>query len=262
MDHVFLIASTFCFLFGFAYTMVAIGRGQYHPSRLNLYAVLCGFALQTAFLYVRGQQLHRCPLTNSAEVLIFLSWSLVLFYFIVGSAYRVSLLGAFTSPLAFLFQFVALLLPASPLAKMGPTSDWLELHAALSVVAYGAFALAGIAGGMYLAQERQIKTHHLRKMFFLLPPIAELATVNRRLMFAGFALLSAGLFAGFAADVPVSSLKMVGGILIWAIYGALWICSRSSRVSPRVCAALSLAAFSIALGSLWGLNFITDKIHT
>jgi ABC-type uncharacterized transport system permease subunit len=38
-----------------------------------------------------------------------------------------------------------------------PPLPWLELHASISLIAYGAFALACIAGVMYLVQERQIK---------------------------------------------------------------------------------------------------------
>ena len=90
--------------------MHALGARVYKASRLNFFAILTGFLCQTAFLYLRGQTVGRCPLTSLFEVLIFLSWSTVLFYLLIGPAYRLSLLGAFTSPLAFLFQVGALLL--------------------------------------------------------------------------------------------------------------------------------------------------------
>jgi len=69
-----------------------------------------------------------------------------------------------------------------------PVNGWLELHAAISMVAYGAFALAGVAGVMYLAQERQLKTHHIRSIFYHMPPIRDLAVANGRLILTGFAL--------------------------------------------------------------------------
>ena len=68
MDRLLLIASTFCFLFGFAYTMHALGARVYRRSWLNFFAILTGFAGQTTFLYLRGAQLGRCPLTNLFEV--------------------------------------------------------------------------------------------------------------------------------------------------------------------------------------------------
>ena len=109
MDRLLLVISTFCFLLGFAYTMHSLGARVYQPSRLNFFAILTGFLCQTAFLYLRGQQVGRCPLTSRFEVLIFLTWSLVLFYLLIGPTYRLSLLGAFTSPLAFGLQVTALL---------------------------------------------------------------------------------------------------------------------------------------------------------
>ena len=163
MERLLLVLSTFCFLFGFAYTMYALGAKAYRHSRTNLIAILAGFLCQTAFLYVRGHALGRCPLTNLFEVLIFLSWSMVLFYLLIGPAYRLSLLGFFTSPLVFFLQIFALLTPWDAPATLRPAPNaWLELHTSMSIVAYGAFALAGVAGVMYLAQERQLKTRHLK----------------------------------------------------------------------------------------------------
>src|SRR5438067_4469372 len=102
MDRALLAAATFCFLLGFAYTLIALGAGRYRPSRFNFSAISLGFVFQTAFLFSRGHALGRCPLTNLFEVFIFLSWSMVLLYLLIGTGYRLSLLGAFTSPLVFL----------------------------------------------------------------------------------------------------------------------------------------------------------------
>src|SRR3954462_10636131 len=92
LDRFLLVISTFCFLLGFAYTMHALGARVYRPSRLNFFAILTGFLCQTGFLYLRGQRVGRSPLTSLFEVLIFLTWSLVLFYLLIGPAYRLSLL--------------------------------------------------------------------------------------------------------------------------------------------------------------------------
>lgn len=261
MDRLLLVISTFCFLFGFAYTMHALGARVYRHSRLNFFAIFTGFLFQTAFLYSRGGQLGRCPLTNLFEVLIFLSWSMVLFYLLIGPTYRLSLLGAFTSPLVFIFQVFALLTPGLDVpskAKAAPNA-WLELHAAISIVAYGAFALACVAGVMYLAQERQLKSHNIRSIFYHLPPIRDLAVANSRLVFTGFALLSVGIFAGFAmGNLQAHLLKISWSIGVWLLYGGILLAVFRHRVSGRRVAWLSVAAFSIVLCTLWGLNFIPE----
>src|SRR6478752_2332538 len=112
MDRWPLVLSTFCFLISFGWTMFSLGAGRHRPSKMNFWIISAGFICQTFFLYERGQTLGRCPLTNLFEVLIFLSWSMVLLYLLIGPAYRLSLLGAFTSPLVFIFQLIALLAPA------------------------------------------------------------------------------------------------------------------------------------------------------
>jgi ABC-type uncharacterized transport system permease subunit len=262
-DRVLLAASTFCFLLGFAYTMFVLGSGRFKPSRFNFGAMLGGFAFQTAFLVVRGHALNACPLTNLFEVLIFLSWSMVLLYFLVGTAYRVSLLGVFTSPLAFMFQTFALIAPLD--SPPGPrrrevVQPWLETHAAISIIAYGAFALAFVAGVMYLVQERQLKTHRLRGLFFFLPPIADLAIAMNRLILTGFLLLTVGLLSGFEVrGEQMEWSKIIWGISVWLIYGGILQMDRWRRITPRRVAQLAVAAFSITLATLWGLNFIALK---
>lgn len=257
-DRLLLVASTFCFLLGFAYTMFVLGTGRYRPSRFVFGAMALGFAFQSGFLAARGHTLNACPLTNLFEVLIFLSWSMVLLYFVVGTAYRLSLLGMFTAPMAFVFQAFAMIAPidSPPIMRRSLTPDpWLDAHAAVCIIAYGAFALACVAGVMYLVQERQLKTHRLRGFFFHLPPIADLAVAINRLLITGLILLTLGLVSGFEVhEVRAAWSKIAWGIGVWVIYGA--ILTADKWITPRRVAQLSVAAFSITLATLWGLNFI------
>ena len=255
MDRILLIISTFCFLLGFAYTMHAMGARVYRASLFNFSVIACGFVFQTAFLVVRGHAIGRCPLTNLFEVFIFLCWSAVLLYLLVGSSYRLTLMGAFTSPLVFVLQVFAILAPLDTPMRIKPfPNPWLELHAAISIIAYGAFAVSAVAGAMYLAQERQLKTHQLGTIFFHLPPIAQLAVVLKRLIILGLVLLTVGLLSGFAVGAPVA--KIVWGFGVWLIYGVILQAEKSKKISPRRMAVLVLAAFLLTLMTLWGLNFI------
>ncbi len=261
MDRILLVVSTFCFLFGFAWSMYQLGMRVYRRSNRNFFVILTGFLFQSAFLYVRGEKIGRCPLTNYFELFVFLSWAMVLFYLLIGPTYRLSLLGVFTSPLVFLFQFAALTLPG--LDKHSevrpPLNSWMELHAASSLVAYGAFILAGISGVMYLIQERQLKTHHLRSIFYHLPPIRDLAFANRRLILMGFTLLTVGILAGFGVgSLSSHAWKIVWSVAVWLLYGGILTAEFWHRISPRRGAWLSVTALVIVLCTLWGIRF-TDS---
>ena len=261
MDRLFLVASTFCFLFAVVRTALLIRAGVFRPGRSSFLAIAGGFVLQTAFLWVRGKALGRCPLTNLFEVFIFMAWSVALIYLLIGPTYRLSLMGAFTSPLVLLIQTFALLAPIDqPHVFKIAVNPWLELHASLSIMAYGAFALACVAGLMYLLQERQLKTHHLHSVFHHLPPLPDLYSAIQRLLWLGFGLYTAGLLSGFFTGEPLPRLKMACAIAVWIFYGAILQGRHLFRLAPRHVAMLCVLAFSAAVSVLWAITFVSQKL--
>src|SRR5438034_8912130 len=85
--------------------------GIFRPMRFNFLGVGLGFIFQTAFLSIRGHALGRCPITNLFEVLIFVAWSIALFYMVVVPAYRLSLMCAFTELLVVVLHLFVLFAP-------------------------------------------------------------------------------------------------------------------------------------------------------
>ncbi|MEI6873271.1 MAG: cytochrome c biogenesis protein CcsA, partial [Verrucomicrobiota bacterium] len=131
-------------------------------------------------------------------------------------------------------------------------------HAAVSVVAYGAFALAGIAGATLLVQEHQLKTRKLHSFFYRFPPIHDLAAANRRLVYIGFALLSLGLFAGISQGVAHVSFLRIVSLGIWLLYLFLSVALGSRRISPKRAAWLASGAFLVLLTTVWAVQLV-DK---
>ena len=211
---------------------------------------------------MRGHELHRCPLTNLFEVLIFLAWSIALIYMVVGPAYRLSLMGAFTAPLVLIVQGFALLAPIDIRHPVKlPPNPWLEFHASMSMVAYGAFALAGIAGVMYLVQERQLKTHQFSSIFHHLPPLSDLFSAITRLLWLGFVLYTLGLASGFLVGQPLPRVQVVCDVAVWLFYAAILQGKYLRWLAPKRVAALCIVAFSAALTLLWGITF-SAQLHS
>ena len=256
MDRVFLIISTICFLAAVVRTGVALRAGVFRPGRFNFLAIGLGFVFQTAFLSVRGHELGRCPLTNLFEVFIFLAWSVALIYMLVGPAYRLSLMGAFTAPLVVVLQGFALMAPIDVRHPVKlPANPSLEFHASVSLIAFGAFALACVAGVMYLVQERQLKTHHLRSIFYHLPPLTDLFAAITGLLWWGFVLYTVGIASGFFTGRPLPRVQVVAAIGVWLLYAAILQGRYLRRIAPRRVAALCIIGFSVALTLLWGITF-------
>lgn len=261
MDRQLLILSTLCYAIAVARTVIGIRAGVFRPGRFNFIAIAFGFLLQTAFLSVRGHELHRCPLTNLFEVFVFLAWSLALIYMLVGPAYRLSLMGAFTAPVVFLMQTFALAAPIDVPHKVAPRANpWLEFHASISVIAYGAFALACIAGLMYLAQERQLKKRQLHGVLHHLPPLTDLFAAITRLLWLGFALYTVGLLSGFFTGQPLPQVKAVCAFLVWLVYAAVLVGRHLRQLAPKRVAVLSVVAFTAAVSVLWAINFTAQKL--
>ena len=258
MEFYLLTGATLCLIAGFAHTLVRLRAGKLQPGRLNLISMIGAFALLSIDLWVRGETQRSCPLYTLFDVLLFMAWSTALLYFLVGSAYRLSLLGTFTSPLVLLLLLIAQLSPlsreAAPVAARDP---WIEFHAALSLIAYGAFALAGIAGLMFLVQDRQLKKRKGGTLLYNLPPITELGVANTRLIRLGLIILTVAFAAGFLSGMQVNTLKFWTSATIWAAYGVLVLLRQIHTLAPRKTAILSVAALAFILLTLPAIQYLS-----
>lgn len=255
MDRWFLIAATLLAAIGAVWGMVTVHRG--HRSRLTVFWMIAAFICQLGFLSVRGQLRAACPLVGMGEILAFLAWSLTLFYLLVGPAYRISLLGVFTAPVVVLFQGIALfpdVLEQNPQQVLGG-NPWHETHSAVSVLAYGALALAAVAGVMFLVLDRQLKEQHLQSgLFRNLPPIRELLTSLERLLWLGGGLLTVGIIAGFLMPHGNDAMgHLIAAVAVWLSYLFLIGIKQMRGLTGR---RLSLSAVALFFLSLLVFAFV------
>ncbi|PWU07164.1 MAG: hypothetical protein C5B47_06570 [Verrucomicrobia bacterium] len=260
IDPWLLTGARLCFLASFCHTLFVLKARQFRPSPFDSVSIGCGFLLLTLWLWSRGKAVQACPITNFHEVLVFLSWATVLIYLIVGPTYRLSLMGAFTSPLV-----LAMLTGALFFRESSPTlvnhNAYVEFHAALSLIAYGAFGLACVSSIMYLVQERHLKRHHTSSLFFNLPPINHLSTASLRLLWLGFWMLTIAFLFGFLSRKPIADLKFWASLCIWILYGFLLIANVVRPLAAHKMAAMSILFFLTALMSLPGIYYLSSTIR-
>ncbi|MGC4017066.1 MAG: cytochrome c biogenesis protein CcsA [Luteolibacter sp.] len=220
MDRYLLIVSTLLAAVGAVFGMMSVHHGI--RSRWTVLWMLASFCCQLSFLGLRGEARGACPLRDLGEILAFLAWSLTMFYFVVGPPYRLSLLGVFTAPVVVVFQSVALwpgVLTELSAVKRLSGNPWGETHAAMSVLSYGALALAGVAGVMFLVLDRQLKEHHLKSgLFRNLPPVRELLDSMVRLLWLGTVLLTIGIVAGFIMPHSGGYGHFAAAVVTWIGY--------------------------------------------
>ncbi len=250
-ERIFLHIATLFFFGGFALAFWSLRRGVYKPSWWNLVLMAGGFICQSGYLFLRGQASGRCPVTNTFELLIFVSWAMVLLYFLVGSAYRWSLVGMFTAPLVFAFHLLALIMK-DPGPDPAKSAFWNELHKSLSLLSFGAFALACVAGVMFLVQDRQLKQHHLRSFLFHLPPIHNLTKAIRRLILLGVILLTVGIASAYRMDRSgAGGHSLLPVWMVWGVYASILIYEVTRGMSAKKAAAAAVGGFLVPMFTLW-----------
>src|ERR1700722_12787875 len=146
-------------------------------------------------MLTRGLPFYRFPFNTLYEAMMFVDWTIVAAYLAIGIFPRLRYLGAFASPVIFAIGVFGLMpsLDTHYGSKPEFGNGLVSLHAALTLLSYGAFGLSSVAGAMYLTQEHDLKFHKLRAVFSAMPPIDRLEKITNRLLWAGFLLLTAGL---------------------------------------------------------------------
>lgn len=247
-----LLASTLAFIAALVQALLALKSGVWRKGTAQLLLMALGFGLQTTFLYVRGEEVGQCPMKSLPDILVFIGWSIVLLYFLVGSGFRLSLQGLFTAPLVTVMNVMALLKGFGPYPPRGKITALGELHIALALIAYAAFALACITGVMYLIQERMLKRHHIGGLFYQLPPIQGLAHAIQRLVRLGLFLLSGALGISFFLHLPMEKTgHVLAAWVVWALYAVTAFLMWRHFTSPRRTAWLAVIGFIPTFISLW-----------
>ncbi len=212
--------------------------------------------MQTIFLERRGQATGHCPISNLFETMAFFSWCLVLTYLLVGQAYRMSILGAFTSPVAFFINFLALAVTDDmprPLPKLG----WqLELHATLALMGLGILGVAALAGVAYLIQDRQLKSHNLSAWFYTLPTVGRLELVQTRVLWLGFCIFTAGAMLGFSIPQQPERdwVKIAWSSAVCVLYAGVLAVLSLGYLSHKKAAWVSISSYILILVTWWVVN--------
>lgn len=230
--------------------MLSVHHGRRSPWTVTW--MFISFCFQCGVLAERGQMRGQCPLGDFGEILVFMAWSMTMFYLIIGSTYRLSLLGVFSAPLVTLMLVLGALpgmMDAAPERSLY-VDQWDEAHAALSVLSYGAFALSAIAGVMYLVLNKQLKTHATKSgLFRELPPLSLITGSMMRLMLVGVMLLTAGIACGLMMEDKSAGYMahLLAAVGVWVAYVAVLTVWSVRGVSPARLAFCALLLFVISL---------------
>lgn len=228
-----------------------------------------GFLFQTLGLNLRGAEIKACPLGNSFEIAQFISWSIMMLFFVVGPAFRLRLLGFFTVGLAALLSGVSLLVPGwdqpYPAGIFGG-NPWIELHAALAIFSYGVFAILALVSIMFLMQQHGLKKKQFGGVYQYLPSVQQLDLMAKRLLLTGVIVLTAALVFGAVFWINnlelVPIFKLTATCIVWFGYLIVVILRIQKKLVTRRHALASIILFALAIASLWPVESAREHHHT
>ena len=180
-------------------------------ARISYGLLFLGFLSHTLAIGFWYIQTGYFPIHNLGESLSLFAWAIIGMYLLIQLRFNILVLGSFLSPLAAVMMISSSFLhpqagPANPLLR----NLWLMVHVGTIFFGNGVFAIAFLAGIMYLIQERQIKSKHLGLFYHRLPSLEVLDSLNYNCLILGFPLLTLGMLSGaiFCPIYPGDFLEM------------------------------------------------------
>lgn len=265
-DRTWLWFACALYLAGFILGTLGLIRKRRDSGGIIYLLIAAGFTLQTVGLYIRGLEVHGCPIGNTFEFLQFTAWSATALYLVIGATFRLSLLGYFTSSLSAILTLVSLAVPAWDAVRVINQFQgkvWIEFHAALALFSYGVFGLLAITSAMYLLQLYSLQHRNLHGLFSFLPSILDLDHINLRLLTAGVIIMSASLSVGsvyWLRDTStVDLLKLIITVSVWFAYTLTLVLRWGSLLLAKRLAWVCVALFIAALISLGPINSSSKK---
>ena len=267
-DRHFFLLAVIAYGVSAVYSLFLWRKGFRKDDRVNYGLLLAGMLLQTKAMFMRGLTLKECPVHNLYEAMTFVDWTIVAVYLVLGLWPRLRYLGAFAAPGILAIGVFALMPGLDPAHTGQPplaANALVSLHAALTLLSYGAFGLSSVAGVMYLTQEHDLKFHKLRAVFAVMPPIDRLENITSRLLWAGMVLLTAGLalIPWLLKSRPElhagADPKTIWSGLVWGLYLALLVLHGRFAQSGRKFAWGTVAGFAFVVLTFWGVNLLSPS---
>ena len=225
-----------------------------HPGvagRMATWGVRLGWLAQSALLGVQAVRGGGFPWASWAGSLNLFVWLVVSAYLIWGCRRPYRLLGLVVMPLA-----AALLLVARAGGGIGAghasrySNLFLVLHVGLVLAAFAGLTLAAGLSGLYLWQERRLKSRPATILRRPVPALATLDALALRTVAWSLPILTVGLGVGLArlvVDRDRVDALVLATTVTWLVWAAYLVLRLVVSWSGRRAAYLALAGFLLVI---------------
>ena len=244
--------STVCYL---AYLL----RRAETLSKVSLGITAVGFATHTVALVARMTDTAQAQLPTFHEALSFFSWMLILVFLAVEFRRQLHVLGSFIVPLALVSLVTAAAFRSDEASSLQPVFKTLWVHVTLSMLGTVGFAVAFVAGVMYLIQDGLLKSKRFNVLYAKLPALDYLDHLNQQSIVMGFPLLTLGIISGaFSAEIVRGTYvnwnpEQTWAMVTWGFYFAVLVRRLTIGWRAKRAAYLTIIGFAGVILTLIGV---------
>lgn len=231
--------------------------------------LLVSGVLQTLHIASRFILAGHTPITSQHEAVVFFAWATTWAYLSFRWRYTVKNFGTFVS------IFICCLLVISSFSSRAFTpllpalqSNWLPIHAGVSIIAYGFLSLAFCGGLMYLLQERELKSKKFGFFFSRLPSLDALDQLNNHCLTAGFVFLTLGIVTGSVWARQAWGTywhwdpKETWSLITWFVYLVQLHQRYTVGWRGKRAAVMAIVGFVAVVFTLWGVTYLLGGVHS
>ncbi len=262
-------ATLFIYLIASILYLVAMIGKKPEAGKIARWVLVVGVVLHAASFGIRHSTAGGTPVTTLHESLSFFAWCLVLLYLLFDLRFRLSVMGAFAAPLAFVLMVGSALSPDMVVQLNPMLRSWLfPVHIAFAFLGNAAFALSFGAGVMYLVQDRMLKSKRFTGIYQLLPSLDALDKVNYTCLSVGFPLMTLGIISGAVWANTVWGTywswdpKETWALITWFLYAGLLHGRMTIGWRGRKAAIFAIIGFMFLLFTYLGVNLLLGGQHT
>jgi ABC-type uncharacterized transport system permease subunit len=254
----------FCFGASYAVALVLELLQMFWPRNIQRYVAL-SFAGAGLFAHTIYLAVQRPSLASQTGSLLLLSWILAVFYVYGSVHHRQIAWGVFVLPLVVGLVVLAGVYPLEqgdvpwywPLGQLHGERFWGILHGALLILAAVGGCVGFVASVMYLVQSRRLRLKTAPSPGPRMWSLERIELMNRRAIVLAFPLLTAGVVVGIALLVQRADQldgwtdpRVLGALLLWAVFALLLYLRYGVHVRGRQLAWLTIVAFVLLVFTL------------
>lgn len=222
----FLAAASLYALAGGLYLVFA-ARGAEEIAKWAARLLGAAVIAHLAFLGTDYAVAGNLPTADIRQTLSMTALLIAIAYLVALRRYRLSVLGAFITPVTLLLFLGAAFQRNVAAVPEDVRSILLPIHVGVNILGIVAFALAFAVALAYIIQERLLRKKQLGGLFQRLPPLDELDSLAFRLVTIGFPLLTVGIVTGavvaarLGGDEAALTASRLTALLAWLFFAGV-----------------------------------------